>query len=252
MTSAAALLDLNGVPHRELLDDLTSLIRYAAANAPRSQQRSLGPSEVGHPCARKLALGLMDEPRCNPDGDPLPSIVGTAVHAWLEAAASTDNERLGRERWITERRVTVREGLSGTCDLYDQDTATCIDWKCPGTSRMKHYVRHGPSQVYRVQAHLYGRGYRNAGLPVERVAVAFLPRGGQLRDAHLWTEPYDDALVDQILERIDLVQVAIADLDVEHDVERYLLIPKTPDGDCIFCPFFSPKPKNGRQCSGPM
>jgi hypothetical protein len=249
MSTTADFLDLAGLPDIELLDDLKDLIRHASDNAARSQQTSLGPSEIGHPCARKLAFGLMREPRTNPSGDPLPSIFGTAMHAWLEDAVRTANEFIGRERWLTERKVTVREGLSGTADLFDTDTGTVIDWKCPGTTRMREYKKNGPHETYRAQAHLYGRGYANDGYDVEHVAIAFLPRGGQLVGAHLWREPYDDAHVDTILGRVDSTTVLIEALDVEHHPERYQLIPATPD-DCQFCPWWSPNPTLPTHCGG--
>ncbi|MBA2559944.1 MAG: hypothetical protein H0V07_08665, partial [Propionibacteriales bacterium] len=42
-----------------LLTDLTSVIRAASANQPRSQQRSIGPSGVGNPCDRAIAYQLL-------------------------------------------------------------------------------------------------------------------------------------------------------------------------------------------------
>ena len=39
-------------------DELVAMLAHHSANQPRSQQRRLGPSEVGHPCTRKLAYGL--------------------------------------------------------------------------------------------------------------------------------------------------------------------------------------------------
>ncbi|OZE88059.1 hypothetical protein CH304_00370 [Rhodococcus sp. 15-649-1-2] len=244
MTATAAdFLDLQGIPDIELLDDLKTMIVDASNNIERHLQVELGPSDVGHPCARKLALGLMREPRTNPEGDPLPSIVGTAAHTWMEAAARRT------DRFLPERRVTIREGLSGTCDIYDLDTDTVIDWKFPGVTRMKTYKKHGPSAVYRAQAHLYGQGYINDGYPVKNVAICFLPRGGQLAGAHLWREPYNQALVDETLARIDNTTLLLTDLDVEQHPERYQLIPATPD-DCEYCPFWSPNPTSPTQCSG--
>jgi hypothetical protein len=252
VTDQAAFLDLDAIPAIDLLDDLKAMITAQSKAAPRSLQRSLGPSEVGHPCSRKLALSLTGEERSNPEGDPLPSIVGTAAHAWLEQMARDENERLGRVRWLPEQRVTVRTGLSGTCDLYDVDTATVIDWKLPGTSRMSHYRKHGPSRQYEVQAHLYGRGYQNMGFPVERVAIAFLPRGGLLRGkhgAHVWTAAYDDDLVTETIDRLDAITLAIHDLQVDVKPEHYALIPSTPT-DCEYCPFWAPNPSSPTQCGG--
>lgn len=236
----------------DLLDDLKQMIIDGARGDDRSQQRALGPSEVGHPCLRKLALGLLHAPKVNSFDDPLPSVVGTGAHARVEDFAARANQRLidadQRARWIAEQRVTIREGLAGTCDLLDLQTMTVVDWKFPGTPRMEHYRRHGPSETYRRQAHLYGRGWINLGIPVRRVAIAFLPRGGQLKHAHLWTEDYSDAVVAETLGRIDLVTSMIWDLQIGEHPERLDQIPATT-GDCFICPYHSRHP-GAFQCPG--
>lgn len=253
----------------ELLGDLKSLIRNHDASRPRSQQKTLGPSEVGHPCIRKLAQGLMQVDRINPTGDVLPSYVGTAVHAQLEQAVALDNGRIIAEhlldttsrctwldgkpigRWISERRVTIRPDLAGSCDLFDTWNNTVLDLKVPGVSKMTEYRKRGPSEVYRRQAHLYGRGYRNAGFTVAHVGIWFLPRAGQLATSHLWTEPYDNALVDETLARIDNALVLINDFEVEQHPDRWAWFPKTPDS-CQFCPWWTANQShpNPAACTG--
>lgn len=232
-----------------LLDDLKHLIIDGAKEDDRSQQKALGPSEVGHPCLRKLAYGLMQTPKSNEYGDPLPSVVGTGAHSRMEEFARRSNRRLGRTRWLPEHKVTIRDGLAGTCDLVDLDTWTAIDWKFPSTSRMATYTSKGPSDTYRVQAHLYSRGLRNAGLPIETVAIAFIPRGGQLKHAHLWTEPYDDALVDKVLDDIDNVSALINGYEMFTHLDCINLIPATPV-DCWVCPWHRAVPSGPHQCSG--
>lgn len=248
MTAAAALDQLHAAGD-PLLDDLKQLIIDGSNSQDRSQQRDLGPSEVGHPCMRKLALGLMHAPKVNSYDDPLPSVVGTGAHAQLEEFARRANTALGRTRWLPETRVKIREGLAGTCDLVDLDTATVIDWKFPGTTKMHEYSTKGPSEVYRRQAHLYGRGMRNIGIPIERVGICFMPRGGQMKNAHLWTEPYSDDIVDETLTRIDTAILLLVDLDIDNHPERWSMIPATPDG-CWVCPFFQRTPTSPTQCPG--
>jgi hypothetical protein len=193
-----------------LRDELIRMIKARDEATPRHLQKELGPSEVGHPCMRKLALGMMNEPRCNPQYDPLPSIVGTATHKWLESAASYAN--------------------------------------VPGANRFKMYTKE-MSVVYRGQAHMYGRGYENAGLPVKQVAIALLPRGGTLSGMHLWREDYNPQLVNQILRRREAVMVMLNDFRVEIDPGRYEWFPKTPY-DCMFCSWFKPDPRSPIQCNG--
>lgn len=231
-----------------LWTDLRNMIRHRYSNTPRHLQVALGPSEVGHPCMRKMAFGIMQVPRCNPEYDPLPSIQGTAMHTWLEGAARMDNERLGRERWLIETRVYVTPGLSGSADLFDVDTGTVIDWKNLGaTSFSKNKT--SPKRPYRRQIQLYGRGFRNAGYEVNRVAVAALPRSGRLRDMELKIEPYDDELASEILRTRDAVIGLLDDFDVDTDPNRYQWIPIDPD-DCFFCPWWAAEPKTPLQCKG--
>ncbi|UQE73862.1 hypothetical protein MYK68_14095 [Gordonia sp. PP30] len=231
-----------------LPEHLRTLIVDGHKLHPRSQQMRLGPSEIGNPCARRLAYGLIEAPKAGGFDDPLPSIVGTGMHAQLEELAERANTRLGWPRYLTERRVEIRPGLTGSCDLYDVQEAAVWDWKGPSTNRLRHYRDHGPSAVYRTQAHLYGRGYRRAGFPVKQVGIAFLPRGGWLKDARAWTEPYDDTVVDTALDRIDRILVQLLDLDAEAHPERirdgwtaggHQIMPPIPADttDCFFCSY---------------
>jgi hypothetical protein len=57
-----------------------------------------------------------------------------------------------------------------------------------------------------MQAHLYGRGFALLGKPVKNVALAFMPREGSLRDIFVWTEPYDEAIALQALERFRTIR----------------------------------------------
>lgn len=235
-------------PSDPLRDELIAMIRARNDATPRHLQKELGPSEVGHPCMRKMSFGMMEIPKCNPQYDPLPSIMGTATHKWLESAAAHANNQLGRQRWLIETRVNVAAGLAGSCDLYDRDNGIVIDYKCPGANQFKLLSKE-MSTVYRNQVHLYGKGFENAGLPVKEVAIALLPRGGTLSSMHLWREEYSRERADGILKRREAVMILINDLRVEVDPSRYQWIPITPES-CIFCPWFSPNPKSPIQCGG--
>lgn len=238
----------NPPPPDPLWTDLVDMVRERHAAAPRSRQRELGPSDVAHPCMRRMAYGMMEVERSNPEYDPLPSIIGTATHAWLESAAHHANEQLDKERWLTETRVQVAPGLSGTCDLYDIETATVIDFKVVGYTSFTAY-RKDPGPQYRAQVQLYGRGFRNCGMPVERVAIAFFPRAGTLSRMHLWTAPYDDAEVDQVLRRREQVITLLNDLEIEANPQRYQWLPIEPYS-CMWCPYFRPQPRSPYECSG--
>lgn len=250
--SALAAAVANADAHNLCLD-LREMIRIGDAAMPRGQQKRLGPSEVGHPCARKLAFGLMDVPQIGGYNDPLAALIGTAFHNWLDWAAGQANLSIGRQRWLAERKVTIRPGLSGTCDLYDCDTFTAIDHKVPGATRFKHYTTKGPSWTYRGQAHLYGAGYIAAGFPVKNVAIHFIPRAdARLHHTQVWMEPYNQGIVDWILNRIDGVETLIELLHLRDNPAGFQQIPATPDEDCRLCPWWNPLAPGTEplQCNG--
>lgn len=232
----------------ELKAAIIDMIKARDEATPRHLQRELGPSEVGHPCMRRMAYGIMEVERSNPSWDPLPAIIGTATHKWLESAAQHANMVLGRQRWMVETRVNPASWLSGSCDLYDRDTATVIDYKVPGASQFSKYKKN-PGELYRTQVHLYGKGFCNAGLPVETVAIMFLPRGGTLTGAHMWSEPYNERIADAALERRDQVLCLLNDFRIEEHPERYEWIPRSGPS-CIFCPWWSASPQGPLQCGG--
>ena len=251
MTEAADFF--NEPNEHAALDDpirtgLRDMILARDAATPRHMQRELGPSDVAHPCMRRMAYGITEADRSNPPFDPLASIIGTATHTWLESAAQHANTVLGYDRWITERRVEVAPGLSGSCDLYDCDTQTVIDWKVPGTLRFAKYKK-DPGPVYKTQVQMYGLGFTRAGFPVETVAIAFVPRGKTLRSMHVWSAPYDEAVAQQAVARRQAVIEMMDEFDVEKNPDRFQWFPTSPY-DCEFCPWWSPRPSTGLQCDG--
>jgi len=233
-----------------LADDIRGVVIEAARRAPRSQQVALGPSEIGAACSRQLAYKLMHHTQTNSGSDPWPSIVGTAVHSWLADAFLAANDRLGRIRYLVEQRLTIRAGLIGTCDLYDADRGMVIDHKVPGTTSMARAKKDGPPPTYRVQAHTYGYGFAQLGLPVRDVALALYPRGGMLAGLWIWSEPYDENIALQALSRHDAILEAVTALDVESHPERYREIPRVTGHACTYCPFWKPGRDTGDGCPG--
>ena len=245
----------------ELLRELKDLVKYAAYNAPRSLQKTLGPSEIGHGCDRRLAYSLarpdMTEERKNLPYfkmDPWPSIMGTAGHAWLADAVELTNDRLGEKRWISEHRVTAWddvEGGIGTCDLYDTHSETVFDFKINGPTQFKKYVRYGPTDTYKGQVNVYGKGYKNAGRVVRKVGILFIPRAGLLRDAHLWLDDFDEALADSLHAKVRVITDLTNALNVREKPERFSLIPISPGSACQWCHHATPNPDgNPYLCKG--
>lgn len=225
--------------HDELRDSLTETITTAISGHPRSQQKTPGPSEIGTPCQRRLGYKLLGVPEVNTDrGAAWKPTVGTAVHTWLQQAFEDYNDSHRIDRYYLEQKVTVGTVngvlLRGTVDCYDRATAWVIDWKVVGLDALKRYRINGPGEQYRIQGHLYGRGFHLLGLPVERVAVAFLPQNGELRDMHLWSEPFDEQVAIQALDRANGIAQATA-------AAGSALLPLLPTADafCQYCPWRS-------------
>lgn len=200
--------------HRDLLD----VIEHAITHSPRSLQTKIGPSEIGTPCDRCLGHKLAGTAQL-PGPVPWLAAIGTAVHAWLDSVFIDDalakSARGEEPRWISEARVNVGEidgePIEGTCDLFDVETETTVDWKIVGATTLKSARSIGPSPVYRVQAHLYGRGWTRArGRAVRHVAICYLPRNAATLDhGHWWTEPYDEQIALDALARADALAKAI-------------------------------------------
>jgi len=212
-----------------MIDELKEVVRDYERSRPRSRQKDLGPSEAGNPCNRRLAYRLLGANGVNTDSDPWPAIVGTAVHAWLEKAFSDDPGR-----YDTEVKVELPTYMRGTVDLVDKHTNTVIDHKVLGLTSLKRMKADGPSEQYRTQVHLYAAGLRLEGYEVEHVAIAAWSRSGALKDAHWWSEPYDETLVEATLRRIDALREVTA---IGRDALP--LIP-TADANCTWCPFYVP------------
>lgn len=225
--------------HAELLGVVEHAIRYH----PRSLQRRIGPSEIGTPCDVKLAYKLMEHPEINtPDRVNWKSTIGTAGHSWMEetfqaaSMARPDFEATGG-RYIVETKVDVGEiagtPITGSCDLFVDGTV--IDFKFVGDEPLRKYKKNGPGDQYRIQAHLYGRGWQRAGMAVRTVGVWFLPRNQELRQNHLWAEPYDESVAVAALQRAE----GIARLTSALGTGAMALLRKADDY-CSNCPFLKP------------
>jgi hypothetical protein len=218
--------------HVELID----IIEKAIHNHPRSKQTLIGPSEIGTECLRCLAKKLLGIPQTR-DAAWLPQ-VGTAVHAWLDDVF-TDCDC----GWHPERRVIVgiigNRLIGGTCDLNGKGTV--VDHKIVGAETLKKLKKFGPKPEYRVQDHMYGRGYELLGERVTDVSLLFLPRNSPtLADSMFWTEPYDRDIALRALERAEKVYRFVTDDPANilklpravpcYDCYRYAQLPGEDDG----------------------
>lgn len=214
-----------------LADRLREMVRRHDAGAERTQQRQIGPSELGDPCTYCLARKILRLPEERTFDDPWCAYIGTATHAHLDLAAEFENAHHGGT-WSTEFRVFPDEELlpkGGKVDLYDDTIATVIDHKVVSRDRRLMFKAKGPGEKYRRQIHLYGRGCTLAGLPVERVAIAFWQRGGRLSDLTVWTEPYDASVALDALDRYRNLRALCA----THGEALLPLLPSSPG--CFTC-----------------
>lgn len=236
--------------------ELKRVVHEQAARAPRSLQAHLGPSELGAKCDRQVAGKMARLPATNHVADPWPSVVGTAIHAWLADAFDADNERHNYLRWVTEQRVEPHPLHPGTADLYDAREQAVVDHKALGESSMaKVRSTGGPPRHYVVQMLLYARGYRLLGLPVKRVALAAYPRTSSSLDGlYVWERehtPDDDELLDEVFRQTEYRrQWAIALITGSAQLTDVPAI--SDDSECYFCPMYRPQAArdHGAGCPG--
>lgn len=236
--------------------EIIKFVRAYDASRPRSLQKHLGPSEIGAPCMRQLAMKLAGVEPCNDTADPWFPIIGSAVHAWLATAldwyqyavlgCTPDNPR-----FIIEQRVHAdSEGgysTSGSTDVYDVLHDRVVDWKIVGTTTMRKVMKGttpeemvGPQ--YHVQGMTYAKGWKQRGFDPQSVLIAFLPRSNFLHKMQLVEMPVDYAVADRAQERVAAI-----------DALRRVVPPhQLPAGGCtIWCPFYRPGvPLGATSCPG--
>jgi len=218
---------------------MEAVIFDAIANQPRSQQTLIGPSEIGTDCVRCLARKLAGVERNKPQGiNDLPWLpfLGTSMHEMLEGFFRSANVDGETPRWLVETRLTVGaigpNVIQGSCDLFDTSTGTVIDHKLVGTTKLASVTRKGPGDTYRIQAHLYGLGWKNAGYNVNEVAVKFYPRNNiSLAAGIFWSEPFDEQVALDALARANEIYAKVTSTE---DLNAYLRTLDTSK-DCFSC-----------------
>lgn len=218
--------------------DLMCIITDTIANQPRTLQQVIGPSEIGVPCTRRLIHKLAGHQEPLRRDPAWLAYIGSCVHAGIEQGFRNHplNQAVLQPRYLLEHRVCVGQAYGqaiwGNADVFDIDSGTVVDWKIVGPDRLKHYIAHGPGPQYRTQAHSYGRGFARLGYLVRHVMIVFLPRNGQLFNAHVWAEPYDESVAVQGLDRVEGLLELIDQLGAETLVEMY---PPCADWFCGWC-----------------
>lgn len=232
-------------------NEIRRVITERANSSDRNQQRHLGPSELGVECDRQVVGKLLDLPVTNHVNDPWPSIVGTAVHAWLADQLPI----YAADRFLTEQRVTPIPGHAGTADVYDALERAVVDWKCLGATTLDSLKLNGPPRKYYAQLLLYALGYRNLGFPVDRVVLFALPRTQSSLDySYVWEHAYtpaDDEFILEVVADTDRRKILAQAVQGGHLTIND--IPAVPtDHECIWCPIYRPQSAhdNGPGCPG--
>ncbi len=224
----------------------------------RGTQTHLGPSEIGTPCDRRLAMSLMRVPPVNPGGDGWAAFVGTCIHAGLAEMFLWSSGNSGRYAVETPLNLPSVHVPKGTGDLLDRVLLCFLDHKAMGSSSLSKLRSEGIPPRYRVQVHTYGYGAVLKGERVERVGVVGWPReAATLRGLYVITEPYDEQVALDALARVDRIAKAIDILGdgggpdgmPGRDIASYFPVAD----DCSFCPYHMPNAKtleggcNGKQ-----
>ena len=95
--------------------EIFQMVEASIVGQPRSQQRRIGPSEMGVPCDRRIGYRLAGVDPVNDRGAAWKPYVGTAVHEQMaNIFAKAELERFQADnntspRWLVEERVSVGE-----------------------------------------------------------------------------------------------------------------------------------------------
>ncbi|MEV4384376.1 hypothetical protein AB0J68_01405 [Micromonospora sp. NPDC049580] len=239
-------------PPPSTVEEMRQVLADLDGSRARSQQTRLGPSELGTPCQRQIAMKLAGVVRQPEDKrPPWAPMQGTALHALMEEALHFHNRQLGRQRWLVEETLTVDPGLPGVDpitghgDAYDLDYETVVDWKYTGVTALREVKRKTIPNAelvkpdYRVQAHLYGRGHERAGRRVRFVRLVFLARSHDYSDSAEWTEEYRPDIAEWAIDRYYATHDLIGPygLDVANNPEHWPAVPATSGKACDWCPF---------------
>ena len=215
---------------------IADLIAGHDQNRPRSKQRAIGPSQIGGPCPRRLGYQIAGVPEVNQCGLNLAPWIGTAAHEQMAKVLEAHPD------WRSEMVVTIpdTEHLSGTgqpirgtADAYHAPSKTVVDWKFTADSTINNTrLRGEPDLAYSTQVQLYAYGLTRTGVPVNDVAVVFLPRSGNPRQMHVWTAPYDEQIAQAALERLASIRLlAEQGMFAELPTAQYF---------CESCPWYLP------------
>jgi hypothetical protein len=232
-------------------EPIKEMVLNYANERPRSIQTALGPSSAGNPCDRAL-VGLMSGFEGSPDSNPWLATVGTAVHLLLADMLEGINEKAvkagEKKQWLVEQHLPIKAPAipSGNGDGFHIPTGTVLDWKILGKTSLDDIQKNGPSDLYRIQLHIYGLGYAQLGYQVNDVLLVALPRNANpnlpfLHESVMWKEPWDMDVAVKAVKRVEELYMKARELKAATNPKRLQLVQASPGKSCYFCPFKSNK-----------
>lgn len=235
----------------EVREDLLEVIQWGNQSSARTQQITLGCSEAGGDCDRRIAYTMVGTPKVNWP-DPLKANMGTAYHVWLDNRMREFQQVHGTNEWLCETEVWPAKFLKGHVDLYSRKRKTVLDWKTTSAENIRLWRKEGIPEKYLIQVMLYGKGIINLGHQVDRVGLVGINRSGSLRDVLVLTVPYNEEIVKTALRRVWQIGKAATELNLENAPEGFAKIPSAPSRLCGYCPFYrgGTAPADGTGCPG--
>ncbi len=183
------------------VDEVIKRVRDHDASRPRSQQASVGWSEVG---GCRAALGFrLDGAWESDETDTWAAQRGTAIHAYLEAILAGPDCRVEID--------TTYRGIPGHADFVDATSVT--DAKTTSLANSKLWASdHSLLRPKRIQVHGYAAGLVDAGeLPGDcTVRLLVVPVDGTFADWWAYEEPFDRSLADEGADRLEWVRDRMA------------------------------------------
>lgn len=187
------------------------IIKALTRPTERSKQRLVGASQIGG-CPYHLGLAMLeskDTERGVEAESGMAAWIGTAVHSFIESTLDLPGA-------VQETKVDIFDipgygFIKGHIDLCWDDSIW--DWKVQGKwkiDKQKLSFRKEPGKIpdttYRVQLHLYGYGRRLQGHTVNTVNLVSIPKmSNSFNDITIYSEPYNQELVDKAIDRARLV-----------------------------------------------
>lgn len=236
-----------------LKDELTAMIVRAERNRPRSKQVELGPSDLGSACDRRIGYKIAEIPEVNGFMDPWTVFVGSAIHDRLQTSIDGFSSVDGH-RYKTEMSAPLDPLIPAHVDLYDVQRKWVIDHKSTTSDALKKLREGGEiNPGYQIQVQLYGLALTQLGYPVEKVALAFYPRAGRLRDLFCWVGDFDPDVARVAWQRPYDIATLLTELDVLAVPSRWSQVPAVSSNMCGLCPWYDPnrlEPADHTGCPG--